>query len=168
MQTLDFIRAHLLALPSLTKFALILGIIAGVPALSRRLRLPAAVGLLFAGLVIGPHGIGLFGEQRPIADFFAELGKVLLMFMAGLEGNLTLFKAAKNKVMIFGALTKESLKGLLDLSTREKVIIYPLVLLVIFFGVYPAPIFDATAESVKTLVTNVTASIGTAQTAAAN
>ena len=105
MQTLDFIRAHLLALPSLTKFALLLGIIAGVPALSRRLRLPAAVGLLFAGLVIGPHGIGLFGEQRPIADFVAELGKVLLMFMAGLEVNLALFKAAKNKVMIFGALT---------------------------------------------------------------
>jgi Kef-type K+ transport system membrane component KefB len=105
MLTLDFIRAHLLALPSLAKFALILGIIAGVPALSRRLRLPAAVGLLFAGLVIGPHGIGLFGEQRPIADFFAELGKVLLMFMAGLEVNLALFKAAKNKVMIFGVLT---------------------------------------------------------------
>ena len=40
--------------------------------------------------------------------------------------------------------------------------------LVIFFGVYPAPVFDATAESVKSLVTNVTASIGAAQTAAAN
>jgi Kef-type K+ transport system membrane component KefB len=63
------------------------------------------VGLLFAGLVIGPHGIGLIGEQRPIADFFAEIGKVLLMFMAGLEVNLALFKAAKNKVMIFGMLT---------------------------------------------------------------
>jgi NADH:ubiquinone oxidoreductase subunit 4 (subunit M) len=47
--------------------------------------------------------------------------------------------------VIFGA-EQESLKGLLDLSTREKVIIYPLVLLVIFFGVYPAPIFDATAQ----------------------
>ena len=70
--------------------------------------------------------------------------------------------------MIFGALTKDSLKGLLDLSPREKAIIYPLVVLVIFFGVYPAPVFDATAQSVKSLVTNVTASIGAAQTAAAN
>jgi NADH-quinone oxidoreductase subunit M len=57
---------------------------------------------------------------------------------------------------------------MLDLSAREKVIVYPLVALVIFFGVYPAPVFDATAASVKTLVTNVTASIGAAQTAAAN
>ncbi|TGQ60707.1 NADH-quinone oxidoreductase subunit M, partial [bacterium M00.F.Ca.ET.205.01.1.1] len=53
-------------------------------------------------------------------------------------------------------------------SPREKAIIYPLVVLVIFFGVYPAPVFDATAQSVKTLVTNVTASINSAQTAAAN
>ena len=47
-------------------------------------------------------------------------------------------------------------------------IVYPLVVLVIFFGVYPAPVFDATTQSVKALVTNVTASINSAQTAAAN
>jgi hypothetical protein len=80
---LDLIRAHLLALPSLAKFALILGIIAGVPALSRRLRLPAAVGLLFSGLVIGPHGGWIWRGAAADRDFFAELGKVLLMFMAG-------------------------------------------------------------------------------------
>jgi NADH-quinone oxidoreductase subunit M len=70
--------------------------------------------------------------------------------------------------VIFGALTKDSLKGLLDLSAREKLVLYPLVVLTIFFGVYPAPVFDATAQSVKALVTNVTASIGSAQTASAN
>jgi NADH-quinone oxidoreductase subunit M len=61
--------------------------------------------------------------------------------------------------VIFGVLSKESLKGLLDLSTREKVVIYPLVVLVIFFGVYPAPILDATAASVQALVNNVTVSL---------
>ena len=76
MPSVDFIREHLLALPTLVKFALILAIIAGVPSLSRRLRLPAAVGLLSSGLVIGPHGLGLIGEQRPIADFFSEIGKL--------------------------------------------------------------------------------------------
>jgi NADH-quinone oxidoreductase subunit M len=40
--------------------------------------------------------------------------------------------------------------------------------LVIFFGVYPAPVFDATSESVKSLVNNITVSLGAAQTAAAN
>jgi len=101
--------------------------------------------------------LGVFRVNTWVA-FFAATGVVLSAAYA-----LWLYRR-----VIFGALTKESLKGLLDLSTREKVIIYPLVVLVIFFGVYPAPIFDATAESVKTLVTNVTASIGSAQTAAAN
>ncbi|MER9637478.1 NADH-quinone oxidoreductase subunit M [Mesorhizobium sp. M0228] len=101
--------------------------------------------------------LGVFRVNTWVA-FFAATGVILSAAYA-----LWLYRK-----VIFGALTKESLKGLLDLSTREKVIIYPLVALVIFFGVYPAPIFDATAESVKALVTNVTASIGAAQTAAAN
>lgn len=101
--------------------------------------------------------LGVFRVNTWVA-FFAATGVILSAAYA-----LWLYRR-----VIFGALTKESLKGLLDLSTREKVIIYPLVVLVIFFGVYPAPVFDATAESVKTLVTNVTASVGSAQTAAAN
>jgi NADH-quinone oxidoreductase subunit M len=61
--------------------------------------------------------------------------------------------------IIFGVLSKETLKGMLDLSTREKFILYPLVALVILFGVYPAPILNATATSVDALVNNVTVSI---------
>jgi len=105
MEWLDFVRTHLLTLPTLTKFAIMMALIVGVPALSRRLRLPAAVGLLFAGLVIGPHGLDVIGDQRPIVDFLGEIGKLLLMFMAGLEVNLALFKAARNKVLTFGVLT---------------------------------------------------------------
>lgn len=101
--------------------------------------------------------LGVFRVNTWVA-FFAATGVILSAAYA-----LWLYRR-----VIFGALTKDSLKGLLDLSLREKVIIYPLVVLVIFFGVYPAPVFDATAESVKSLVTNVTASIGAAQTAAAN
>jgi len=70
--------------------------------------------------------------------------------------------------VIYGALVKDSLKAMLDLSLREKIILYPLVVLIVFFGVYPAPVFDATAQSVKALVTNVTASVQSAQTASAN
>ncbi|WP_027051255.1 NADH-quinone oxidoreductase subunit M [Mesorhizobium erdmanii] len=101
--------------------------------------------------------LGVFRVNTWVA-FFAATGVILSAAYA-----LWLYRR-----VIFGALTKDSLKGLLDLSPREKVIIYPLVILVIFFGVYPAPVFDATAQSVKSLVTNVTASIGAAKTAAAN
>lgn len=61
--------------------------------------------------------------------------------------------------VIFGALDKESLKALLDLSPREKAILYPLVILTIFFGVYPVPVFDATASAVDALVTNYNAAL---------
>ncbi len=63
----------------------------------------------------------------------------------------------------FGALDKESLKSLLDLSSREKIILYPLIVLTIFFGVYPAPIFDATAASVDLLVNNYSAALQAAR-----
>ncbi|MCB1383927.1 MAG: NADH-quinone oxidoreductase subunit M, partial [Notoacmeibacter sp.] len=68
--------------------------------------------------------------------------------------------------VIFGKLDKESLKGMLDLTTREKVILYPLVALTIFFGVYPAPIFDVTQVSVDSLINEITASIDAVVTTA--
>ena len=56
--------------------------------------------------------------------------------------------------VIFGALEKASLKQLLDLSPREIAVLAPLVILTIFYGVYPAPVLDVTAASVKNLVQN--------------
>jgi len=105
MDVLDFIRSHAAALPDLVKFALAMAIIVGIPALSRRLRIPGVVGLLLTGVLIGPHGAGLFAEHHPVVDFLAELGQLLLMFCAGLEINLTLFRQAQRRSMIFGLLT---------------------------------------------------------------
>jgi Kef-type K+ transport system membrane component KefB len=105
MNAFDFIRSHALALPPLTKFALAMAIIFGVPLLSRRVRLPAAVGLLLSGVVLGPHVLDVFGTQRPIADFFADLGKLLLMFFAGLEVDLALFRRVQRKAITFGVIT---------------------------------------------------------------
>ncbi len=54
--------------------------------------------------------------------------------------------------VIFGVLDKEALKSILDLDRKEMAVLVPLVILVIFFGFYPAPILDATAASVGALV----------------
>lgn len=105
MKVLDLIRRYLLAWPMLAKFAIALAIMVGVPPLSRRIRIPGIVGLLLAGVVIGPHGLDLIGENHPIAAFFAELGKLLLMFSAGLEIDLALFRKVRNKSYVFGLLT---------------------------------------------------------------
>jgi Na+:H+ antiporter len=105
MNAVDFIRSQALALPPLTKFALGMAVVFGVPVLSRRVRLPAAVGLLLSGVVLGPHVLDVFGTQRPVADFFADLGKLLLMFFAGLEVDLALFRQVQRKAITFGVIT---------------------------------------------------------------
>ncbi|WP_223478567.1 NADH-quinone oxidoreductase subunit M [Oricola indica] len=68
--------------------------------------------------------------------------------------------------VIFGVLEKESLKAMLDLSTREKAILYPLIALTIFFGVYPMPVFDVTAASVDALLSDYSAALEAARAAA--
>ena len=105
MEILDWIRSHALALPNLAKFAFAMAIIVGVPRLSQRVKLPAVVGLLLSGVVIGPHVLGVFPMHAPVADFLADLGKLLLMFFAGLEIDLALFRKARTRSITFGLLT---------------------------------------------------------------
>jgi NADH-quinone oxidoreductase subunit M len=62
--------------------------------------------------------------------------------------------------VIFGAMTKESLRGMFDLNLREKVILYPLIILTIVFGFYPAPVLDTSAAAVDNLVARYTSSVG--------
>ena len=71
---IDAIRSHVMALPDLAKFAVIVAAIVGVPRLAARIGLPPMVGLLLFGVASGPHVLGFFGEHRPIANFFAEPG----------------------------------------------------------------------------------------------
>jgi Kef-type K+ transport system membrane component KefB len=105
MEAIDALRSLVHALPPLAKFAVAMAIIVGVPPLARRVGLPEMVGLLLFGVVLGPHALGLFGEERPIANFFAELGKLLLMFAAGLEVDVVLFRKAQTRSIIFGLVT---------------------------------------------------------------
>jgi Na+:H+ antiporter len=104
-ETLDFIRAHASTVPPLAKFAVLMAIIVGTPPLFRRIRLPAIVGFLLWGVAIGPHGIGLAGENAPVVSFAAELGKLLLMFFCGLEINLALFRRTQSRSITFGLCT---------------------------------------------------------------
>ena len=76
----EFLRSHALALPILAKFAIAMAIIVCIPRLSHRIKAPAVVGLLLSGIVLGPHGLDVIGTNRPIANFFAELGQLLLLY----------------------------------------------------------------------------------------
>jgi Kef-type K+ transport system membrane component KefB len=88
--------------PSLARFAIALIVFLIVPALCRRVWLPAVVGLLAAGVVLGPHGLHLAPKNPAVVNFFAEIGKLLLMFFAGLEIDLTQFQRVLNRALGFG------------------------------------------------------------------
>jgi CPA2 family monovalent cation:H+ antiporter-2 len=59
----------------------------GVVLLSHRLRVPALVGFLVTGVVIGPSGLGLVSDREAI-DGFAEIGIIFLLFTVALEFSL--------------------------------------------------------------------------------
>jgi Kef-type K+ transport system membrane component KefB len=93
------------ALPNLAKFAIVMAIIAGVPALTRRIRLPELVGLLACGILLGPYVLAVAPMNHPIVQFFGDLGRLLLMFGVGLEIDLSLFRKAQTRSIIFGLIT---------------------------------------------------------------
>ncbi|QRG86842.1 cation:proton antiporter [Bulleidia sp. zg-1006] len=58
---------------------------------AKKLNLPEVVGMIFAGLLLGPSGFSLVKETDFI-DKVAEIGVILLMFEAGLETDLKQLK----------------------------------------------------------------------------
>lgn len=62
-------------------------------ALSDKLGQPTVFGKLLVGIIIGPSLLGLIRETETI-KLLAELGVIILMFLAGLETNVEEFKKA--------------------------------------------------------------------------
>jgi len=146
---MESLRAHALALPVLVKFAVGLGLIIIVPQVCRRLRVPAVVGLLLSGVLFGPYGLEIIGKTRPIADFLGELGKILLMFMAGLEIDLALFKRVQKKALTFGVIT-----------TSLPLILGTVVGLVFGYRVLPAIVIGSLLASHTLLASSTIARLG--------
>jgi Kef-type K+ transport system membrane component KefB len=92
-------------LPLMARFALAMAIILVVPALCEKVRLPSVVGLLLAGLLFGPHGLHVGPKSHEVAHFFADVGKLLLMFFAGLEIDLIQFRRTGRRSLVFGLAT---------------------------------------------------------------
>jgi NADH-quinone oxidoreductase subunit M len=95
--------------------------------------------------------LGAFQVNTWVA-FFSAFGVILSAGYA-----LWLFRR-----VVFGELTKPSLKHILDLDRRELVTLTPLLVLTIFFGVYPAPILDLGSVAVDGLAGQVQSAIAAA------
>jgi len=89
----------------LAVFALLLGVSVVVPPLVRRLHLPDLVGLLMAGVLIGPFGLGWLNQEEPTVKLLSDVGVIYLLFIAGLEIDLAEFACIRLRSFRFGLLT---------------------------------------------------------------
>ncbi|EEX87241.1 MULTISPECIES: NADH-quinone oxidoreductase subunit M [Brucella] len=117
-----------------------------------------------AFLIFTMANVGLPGTSGFIGEFLTLFGVFRVNTWVALFATTGVILSAAYALwlyrkVIFGALDKESLKALLDLSPREKLILYPLVALTIFFGVYPTPVFNATAGAVNALIQHYDAAL---------
>ncbi|MEM8750055.1 MAG: NADH-quinone oxidoreductase subunit M [Pseudomonadota bacterium] len=124
-------------------------------------------------LIFTMANVGLPGTAGFVGEFLTLLGAFQVNTWVALFATTGVILSAAYALylyrrVVFGTLDKESLKAILDLDTREKWIIYPLVVLVIYFGVYPTPVFDVTQASVDALINNYQAAIDGAVKAASN
>ncbi|PIG91510.1 cation:proton antiporter [Gloeocapsopsis sp. IPPAS B-1203] len=103
----EFFRPSVLAGPitdPVPVFLIIMAIMLVAPLLFERIKLPGIVGLILAGLAVGPYGFGLLERDSTIV-LLGTVGLLFLMFMAGLETSLDDLKYNADKAVIFGLAT---------------------------------------------------------------
>ncbi|MBI2968651.1 MAG: cation:proton antiporter [Bacteroidetes bacterium] len=85
-------------------FSLVLFIILLAPLILRKFRIPGIVGLIIAGVIIGPHGFNLLLRDSSII-LFGTVGLLYIMFQVGLDLDLNEFLKKKHRSFIFGIAT---------------------------------------------------------------
>jgi len=112
----------------------------------------AAVFMLFTMANVGLPGTGGFvGELLTLIGAFQANTWVALIATTGVILSAAYALWLYRRVA-FGELTKADVKAMLDMSPREIAIFAPLVVLVLWMGIYPAPFLDVLAVSVKHLL----------------
>jgi len=85
-------------------FSLVLFIILFAPILLKKIKVPHIIGLILAGAIVGPYALNLLRRDSSIV-LFGTVGLLYIMFLAGLEIDLTEFKKNKLKILVFGFTT---------------------------------------------------------------
>src|SRR6201997_4461387 len=123
-----------------------------------------------AFMVFTLANVALPGTSGFIGEFLTLLGTFRVnTWVATLATIGTILTAAYAlwlyRKVIFGKLEKPSLFNIKDVGWREMVILAPLVILTIVFGIYPKPVLDMSATSVTQLIDNFHHAVSSVQSA---
>jgi NADH-quinone oxidoreductase subunit M len=110
--------------------------------------------------------VGLPGTSGFVGEFLVIVGSLQVNFWLALLGATGMILGAAYMLylyrrVIFGRLTKEDLRTILDLSPREIAVFAPLVLLTFWMGIYPSSFTGFWDASVSAMVQQHTAAIAT-------
>lgn len=86
------------------QFLILFVIVLLAPILFNKIRIPSLIGLIIAGAVIGPYGIGLMLRDSNMI-MLGNAGLLYIMFLAGIEIDVAEFKKNSAKSLVFGMLT---------------------------------------------------------------
>ena len=89
---------------TLAILSLVLAIIWLVPMACRKIHVPAIVGFILVGILIGEHGLGLIAPNHTI-DVLGKMGMLYIMLQAGIEIDMNDFRQYRWRAMLFGLYT---------------------------------------------------------------
>jgi Kef-type K+ transport system membrane component KefB len=100
----DFLNQYLPVTNPVLILSLTLLIILFAPLILKRFRIPGIIGLIIAGVIIGPNTLHII-EKSTSFELFSKTGLLYIMFLAGLEIDMQEYKQNRAKSLVFGALT---------------------------------------------------------------
>ena len=86
------------------QFLILFVIVLSAPILFNKIRIPSLIGLIIAGAVIGPYGVGLMLRDSNMI-MLGNAGLLYIMFLAGIEIDVAEFRKNSSKSLVFGMLT---------------------------------------------------------------
>jgi NADH-quinone oxidoreductase subunit M len=106
--------------------------------------------------------VGLPGTSGFVGEFLILLGTFRVSTLECFLAATALFLGAAYMLylyrrVIFGTITRDDLRNILDLSPREKAVFAPLIVLVLWMGIYPMSFLGPIRASVDHLVQQVSA-----------
>ena len=85
-------------------FSVILAIILFAPIIFDKIKIPHIVGMILAGMILGPNGINLLSHDSSF-ELFGQVGILYIMFIAGIDMDMNDFKQNRKKSIVFGVFT---------------------------------------------------------------
>ncbi|WP_171178262.1 NADH-quinone oxidoreductase subunit M [Ruegeria sp. HKCCD8929] len=114
--------------------------------------------------------VGLPGTSGFVGEFLTLMGAFQVnTWVTAVAASGVIFSAAYAlwlyRRVVFGDLIKESLKSITDMSSRERAIFAPLVVMTILLGVYPSLVTDVIGNSTAALISNYDMALAAAEAA---